>query len=213
MVLDNKKKKSLKNLQKFKSAKFNYAKFVKQYYIEKKEAYISAKVNSLDDIISKYSTAGYEWINPDFAHYIEESAYYIPIEESITIEICGGNFSDEEKELIKRVIKDYFGLKLGDKFLDLDQNKHRSLILLLFGIISLAIFVVLSKFSLIMALTEIILLLFWFFLWEYADLALLERSEIQLQRIEAGQLSTAKITFLDVDNSNINKDIENNERL
>lgn len=204
MVLDNKKKKSLKNLQKFKSAKFNYAKFVKQYYIEKKEAYISAKVNSIDDIISKYSTAGYEWINPDFAHYIEESAYYIPIEESITIEICGGNFNDEEKELIKKVIKDYFGLKLGDKFLDLDQNKHRSLILLLFGILSLGIFVVLSKFSIIMALTEVLLLLFWFFLWEYADLALLERSEIQLQRIEAGQLSTAKITFLD-DNS-VNKD-------
>jgi len=197
MILGNKKKKSIKNLQRFKSAKFNYAKFVKQYYIEKKEAYVSAKVNSIDDIISKYSTKGYEWINPDFAHYIEESAYYIPIEESVTIEICGGSFSDEEKELVKKVIKDYFGLKLGDKFLDLDENKHKSLILLIFGIISLGVFVILSRFSIISALTEIILLLFWFFIWEYADLAWLERSEIQLQRIEAGQLSTAKIVFLD----------------
>lgn len=197
MILDSKKKKSIKNLEKFKSAKFNYAKFVKQYYIEKKEAYISAKVNSIDDIISKYSTKGYEWINPDFAHYIEESAYYIPIEESITIEICGGNFSDEEKELVKRVIKDYFGLKLGDKFLDLDENKHKSFILLAFGIISLGVFAILSKFSIITALNEVILLLFWFFLWEYADLAWLDRSDIQVERIEAGQLSTAKITFLD----------------
>lgn len=197
MILDNKKKKSFKNLKKFKSAKFNYAKFVKQYYIDKKEAYISAKVDSIDDIISKYSTAGYEWINPDFAHYIEESAYYIPIEESITIEICGGNFSDEEKALVKRVIKDYFGLKLGDKLLDLDENRHKSLILLIFGVLSLGIFAILSKFSIISALTEVILLLFWFFLWEYADLGWLERSDIQLQRIEAGQLSTAKITFLD----------------
>lgn len=206
MILDNKKKKSLKNLQKFKSAKFNYAKFVKQYYIDKKEAYISAKVNSLDDIISKYSTKGYEWINPDFAHYIEESAYYIPIEESITIEICGGNFSDEEKELIKKVIKDYFGLKLGDKFLDLDQNKHRSLILLLFGILSLGVFTLFNRVNLISTLSEVILLLFWFFLWEYADLAWIERSEIQLKRIEAGQLSTAKITFLDEDATNVKKE-------
>lgn len=197
MILNNKKKKSIKNLQKFKSAKFNYAKFVKQYYIEKKEAYISAKVNSLDDIISKYSTKGYEWINPDFANYIEESAYYIPIEESVTIEICGGNFSDEEKELVKKVIKDYFGLKLGDKILDLEENRHKSFILLLFGIISLGIFAILSKFSIISALSEIILLLFWFFIWEYGDLAWLERSDIQVERIEAGQLSTAKITFLD----------------
>lgn len=197
MILNNKKKKSIKNLEKFKSAKFNYAKFVKQYYIEKKEAYISAKVSSIEDIISKYSTKGYEWINPDFAHYIEESAYYIPIEESITIEICGGNFSDEEKELVKKVIKDYFGLKLGDKFLDLDENKHKSLLLLLFGIISLGIFAILSKFSIITTLNEVILLLFWFFLWEYADLAWLQRSDIQVGRIEAGQLSTAKIVFLD----------------
>jgi len=202
MILGNKKKKSIKNLQRFKSAKFNYAKFVKQYYIEKKEAYVSAKVNSIDDIISKYSTKGYEWINPDFAHYIEESAYYIPIEESVTIEICGGNFSDEEKELVKRVIKDYFGLKLGDKFLDLDENKHKSLILLIFGIISLGVFAILSRFSIISALTEVILLLFWFFLWEYADLALLERSDLQVERIEAGQLSTAKIVFLDDDEAN-----------
>lgn len=197
MILGNKKKKSIKNLERFKSAKFNYAKFVKQYYIDKKEAYVSANVDSINDIISKYSTKGYEWINPDFAHYIEESTYYIPIEESVTIEICGGNFSDEEKDLIKRVIKDYFGLKLGDKFLDLDENKHKSLILLLFGILSLGIFAILSKFAIISTLSEIILLLFWFFLWEYAELAWLERSEIQLKRIEAGQLSTAKIVFLD----------------
>ena len=137
MLSRTKRKKSIKNLKKFKKAKFNYAKFVKKYYIEKGEAYISAKVNSIDDIISKYSTKDYEWINPEFASYIEESAYYIPLEESITIEICGGNFSEEEKDMIKRVIKDYFGLKLGDKFLDLDINKHKSFILFLFGIINL----------------------------------------------------------------------------
>ena len=192
-----KSKKFIKNLKRFRSAKFNYAKFVKKYYIEKGEAYISAKVNSIDDIISKYSTKDYEWINPEFASYIEESAYYIPLEESITIEICGGNFSEEEKDIIKRVIKDYFGLKLGDKFLDLDINKHKSFILFLFGIISLGVFAILSNFSIITAVNELLLLLFWFFLWEYADLGWLTRGNLRLEQIEAGQLSTAKIVFLD----------------
>lgn len=197
MLSRTKRKKSIKNLKKFKKAKFNYAKFVKKYYIEKGEAYISAKVNSIDDIISKYSTKDYEWINPEFASYIEESAYYIPLEESITIEICGGNFSEEEKDMIKRVIKDYFGLKLGDKFLDLDINKHKSFILFLFGITSLGVFAILSNFSIITAVNELLLLLFWFFLWEYADLGWLTRSNLRLEQIEAGQLSTAKIVFLD----------------
>lgn len=197
MLSRTKRKKSIKNLKKFKKAKFNYAKFVKKYYIEKGEAYISAKVNSIDDIISKYSTKDYEWINPEFASYIEESAYYIPLEESITIEICGGNFSEEEKDMIKRVIKDYFGLKLGDKFLDLDINKHKSFILFLFGIISLGVFAILSNFSIITAVNELLLLLFWFFLWEYADLGWLTRGNLRLEQIEAGQFSTAKIVFLD----------------
>ena len=197
MLSRTKRKKSIKNLKKFKKAKFNYAKFVKKYYIEKGEAYISAKVNSIDDIISKYSTKDYEWINPEFASYIEESAYYIPLEESITIEICGGNFSEEEKDMIKRVIKDYFGLKLGDKFLDLDINKHKSFILFLFGIVSLGVFAILSNFSIITAVNELLLLLFWFFLWEYADLGWLTRGNLRLEQIEAGQLSTAKIVFLD----------------
>ena len=167
MLSRTKRKKSIKNLKKFKKAKFNYAKFVKKYYIEKGEAYISAKVNSIDDIISKYSTKDYEWINPEFASYIEESAYYIPLEESITIEICGGNFSEKEKDMIKRVIKDYFGLKLGDKFLDLDINKHKSFILFLFGIISLGVFAILSNFSIITAVNELFLLLFSFYVQQY----------------------------------------------
>ena len=99
--------------------------------------------------------------------------------------------------MIKRVIKDYFGLKLGDKFLDLDINKHKSFILFLFGITSLGVFAILSNFSIITAVNELLLLLFWFFLWEYADLGWLTRSNLRLEQIEAGQLSTAKIVFLD----------------
>ena len=197
-----KNKKSIKNLKRFKSAKFNYAKFVKDYYIENETAYISAKVNSIDDIISKYSTKDYEWINPEFAHYLEECAYYIPVEESITIEICDGHFTKKEQELIRKVIKDYFGLKLGDKFLDLQLNKHRSMVLLTFGIVSLLLFTILSKLAIITTtLNELMLLLLWYFLWEFADMALINGSELHSQRIEAGQLSTARITFLDTDTS------------
>ena len=205
MFIFRKNKKSIKNLKRFKSAKFNYAKFVKNYYIENGKAYISAKVNSIDDIISKYSTKDYEWINPEFAQYLEECANYIPIEESIIIEICDGNFTKHEHELIRRVIKDYFGLKLGEKFLDLQTNKYHSSVLLVFGILSLVIFAILSKLSIITStINELILILLWFFLWEFADMALINGLELHSQRIEAGQLSTAKITFLD--NANAKKE-------
>jgi len=190
-------KKTKRNLKKFKSAKFNYAKFVKNYYIDKGVAYISAKVNSIDDIISKYSIKNYEWINSDFANYLEESAYYIPMEESITIEICGGNFSEDQKDLITRVIKDYFGLQLGDKIMDLDINKKRSNILLGFSFFGVLLVAMLNRFDIIGTVAELFIFILWFFLWEYGEMAFLDRSELQEQKLEAAQLSTAKIVFLD----------------
>lgn len=190
-------KKTKRNLKKFKSAKFNYAKFVKNYYIDKGAAYISAKVNSIDDIVSKYSIKNYEWINSDFASYLEESAYYIPMEESIVIEICGGNFSEDQKDLITRVIKDYFGLQLGDKIMDLDINRKRSNILLGFSIFGILLVAMLNKFNIIGTVAELFIFILWFFLWEYGEMAFLDRSELQEQKLEAAQLSTAKIVFLD----------------
>lgn len=201
-------KKTKRNLEKFKSAKFNYAKFVKKYYIDKGAAYISAKVNSIDDIISKYSIKDYEWINSDFANYLEESAYYIPMEESVVIEICGGNFSDEQKDLITKVIKDYFGLQLGDKIMDLDINRKRSNILLFFSLFSILLVALLNKFDIIGTVAELFIFILWFFLWEYGEMAFLDRSELHGQKLEAAQLSTAKIVFLDEEDNSETKVLE-----
>lgn len=200
-VVNRRNGRTKKNLKKFRNAEFNYAKFVRKYYMEKGEAYITAKVNSIEDIISNYSIKDYEWINPKFIEYVTECAYYIPIEESIILEITGAKFTDEEKEIIERVIKDYFGLELGDKVLDLEINKRRSRILLGCTVLTLAIFLLLYKYTQESILAEIPAFGFWFFGWEYAEMAWLDRSDIKTQRIEAGQLASLKIQFLEEENN------------
>jgi len=195
--IKRKSKRVKKNLKKFKNAKFDYAKFVKNYYIEKGHAYITAKVNSIDDIVSRYSVKDYEWINRDFAKYIEDCAYYIPIEESIIVEICGCKFNDEQKETIKRVIKDYFGLKLGDAILEIDTNRRKSIILLVMGIISLFAVMIFSRLNIIETVMELILIIFWFFIWEYGDLAIIDKMKLMEAKLDAGQLSNVKIQFLE----------------
>lgn len=184
-----------RNLKKFKSAKFNYARFVKDYYIENGSAYISAKVESIDDIISKYSLEDYEWINKQFANYLENSAYYIPVEESVIIEICGCKFTEQEKEKITRVIKTYFGLKLGDKIIDMDINFHKSNRLLILGFLSLLLVLFISKLTNVEYVLELPLIMLWFFIWEYGDLAWLDRRDIAIEKLEAGQLANAKVVF------------------
>lgn len=194
-MFKRKSSRARRNLKKFRSAKFNYAKFVKHYYIEEKNAYISAKVKSIDDIVSRYSLEDYEWINSEFAEYIENSAYYIPVEESVIIEICGHKFTEKEQETIKRVIKDYFGLKLGDKIIDLDINRNKSNRLLLLGILSVGLVFLASRLTNSEYLLELPLIMMWFFIWEYGDLAWLDRWDLDTERLEAGQLANAKIIF------------------
>lgn len=188
-------KKIKKRLKKFRHAKFDYSKYVKEFYVEKGNAYISCRVNSINDIVSSLSIRDYEWINKDFAEYIEDNAYYIPVEYPIIIEICGHHFDDSEQELITRVIKDYFGLKLGDKIIDLDINAEKSGLLLLFGFISLGLVILLSMLNVISLMMEIGFIALWFFLWEFADLAIIDRYDLLSEKTDAGQLASVKVIF------------------
>lgn len=186
----------LRNLKKYRKTKFNYERFVNEYYVDDDgKAYISTKVSSINDIISVHSITDYEWVNPTFINYVEGMAYYIPVEESIVLEICGHKFTEQEQALIKRVLKQYFGLKLGDAIIDIKNMKRKSTTLLIFGIISILLFMLLNIINVIPTLAEIIAIGLWFFLWEYLDLRFLDGSELFTKKLEAAQLANVKIIF------------------
>ena len=196
LLITKRSEKVKKNLQKYRNTKFNYENFIREYYIDDDgNAYISTKVSSIYDIISKHSIKGYEWVNNEFTDYIENIANYIPVEETIVLEICGHKFTENEQILIKRVLTQYFGLKLGDAIIDININKKRSIVLLIFGIISLLLFMVLNISKVIPTISELILLALWFFLWEYLDVRLLQRSELAVKKLDAAQLANVKIIF------------------
>ena len=67
-----KTKKVLNNIKKFNKKKFNYNKYVKEFYVEKGIAHVYANVTSYDDIISRYSVKNYEVLNDDFINYLEQ---------------------------------------------------------------------------------------------------------------------------------------------
>ena len=81
--MNKKRKAAIKNILKFNKTKFNYNKFVRDFYLEKNTAYVSVNIDNYNDVISKYSISNYEWLNPEFADYVEETAYYIPFAEFV----------------------------------------------------------------------------------------------------------------------------------
>jgi hypothetical protein len=186
-----------KNIQMFRKKEFNLNNFINDYYMDQNSACMTVKVNDYSDIVSKYSVDNYEWINKEFADHLELMAYYIPVEEPIVIEITGKKFTDEQKRIIEKVIKTYFGLKLGDTMLLLNANRNKYTILLIFGVLSFVMFYLLFMANIIGTILEIGSLVFWFIMWSFADLAFLQRNNLKIDKLEAGQLSSAKVTFID----------------
>lgn len=195
MKRKNELKRKMKIIDKFSKAKFNYNKFVKEYYLDNENnAYINIYVNDYYEIISHFSIDKYEWLDQEFADYIIQNAYYIPIEHNIILEICGKKFKDDEKKIIEETIKKFFGVRLADKEQDLKRSHVKSKALLIGGLFSLLFFLIMANiFSSIYL--EPLLVIVWFFLWEYFDVSILERKQIKIEKLDAAQLNNMKVIF------------------
>ena len=173
---------------------FNYNKFVRDYYLENNMAYISIRVNNYYDIINKYSIDNYEWLNGHFAQYIEESAYYIPAEYNITLDI-NGKFTEEEKEKIVKTIRTYYGIKVSDADNNLKENKRNNIILLVTSVLFMFIFLILTLYINNFRFLEPISIILWFVIWEYLNNSFIKKRKLKVERSEIAQISNMDIKF------------------
>lgn len=188
-------KKSKKIIQKFKNKKFNYKEYIKDFYIESGVAHVYANVTDYYDIISKYSIKNHETLNKEFAEYLEEVTYYIPIDYPVELEIMGASFTEEEKQKIEETIKEHFGLKLSDAEMELRENRRSSLSLLLVGVIMLFVLYILYETSITAVLLEAYLVVLWFFIWSYYEFEFVDRPKLKMKKLDIGQIASVKITF------------------
>lgn len=203
----HRRKKEQQTINKFKRKRFSYNKFVKDFYVENNNAYISVNVKGLYDIISKFSINGYGWLDDDLAYFIETNAYYIPVQYNIILEICGHKFNNQEQEIITKTVKDYFGLKLGDKELDLKSNFKKSMILLLSSLAALCTLLILDNY-IKDTLLEPAIIVFWVFMWDFIEVFFFDRSELKTKKLWAAQLASLKVIF----NEEGNYEITNTEK-
>ena len=195
MLFHRRSKRLRKSLSSFKRKKVDVGRYVSDYYLENGLAYISCNVRGVEDIINRYSVKDYEWLNPEFAAFVEENANYIPVEHPIVLEICGVAFTDREKEVVTETIRDHYALRLGDRQLQLEANRNKAVNLLLLSVLISAIVTLAGHFSLISTVRETILILFWLAVWSFFETILFERRELRLEKTYAAQLACVKIVF------------------
>lgn len=182
---------------------FNYYKVLDDYYLEDGIGYIPVKVNSIDDIISRYSIKNSEILNYEFMRYIDINANFIPWGYPLTLEIHGPKFSDKEKRLISKALRNHYSLLLVNKKEELKDLRIRGLHLIITGVASFIIYLILMYFNVNYAPLELMAFLFWLALWEGFDAEILSTSDIKDEIKDLEYLSNMNIIYEDEESDDI----------
>ena len=183
-----------KNIKKFLNKKSLLEHRLDKDVMEDGIAYIPCKVDSMEDIISKYSIKGCESLNPEFTDYIEGFIECIPAKYPIVLEIYGPKFTDEEKETIVEMIAADGDYELGRT---IRENRHHRLVFLEMVIGTVASGIILALIG--KYLDDIPMEFFYVIFWLFADALVryifIERGDYRNMRIGAGRIASVKVAF------------------
>ncbi len=164
--------------------------------LENDIAYIPCKVESIDDIISKFSVRGCESLDSEFMGYIIDFMEFIPPDYPVVLEIYGPAFSPGEKKIISDTIKSDMAYLLGRTEAIL-LEKRRRLWGIIGGTIISAVLLTLMKRIIDDVPLEFFYVLFWLFADALVRYLFMEKLDFKDERIRAGRMASVQVEFVE----------------
>ena len=186
-------------------------------YICGNVAVIAYQVFNISDIIDPHSVPGHEILTQGFVNFLETNTEYIVSDYPIILEICGKEFSDEEKSLITRVIKENCDLLLG-KFHHVKNDMIGYMIFS--GICAVISYLIYFIFNVLAAkgepggftaMADCLNIFFWVFAWEIVATAIFKTKEYRDEKKKAAQMASMNIRFYDTFDESTYSDHEQKE--
>lgn len=190
-------------LKRYQKEKFENYKLVNELSINNNEAYINAKIDSIGDVISHFSIKKYEILTNDFASFLIEKASYISLEYPLVLQIVSGSFSSEDKVTLRDIVKKHFSLASINKETELKAVKRKSYFFLSAGIILFFLSILFNYITFSSSLHDILVCLFSFSIWQYAELTLFEQDTLKEEILKYKHLSNIRIVFYEENNKDI----------
>ncbi len=188
--------------RKYNNAAFDKEKYIKEFILSKDGyAVVNIRLDSIDSAFSAFSVKGSEVLEQSLADYIDKEIYNIPLENPIVLNFEVPCAESCQKEKLKQVISNHYGLMLEDKNQDLMINLMTIFGLLFVGVLLLAFSYLLSSNNIGQLFTDIINIAGTFSLWEMVDLYLLDRNQKRIDKLNAAQTYAAEIAFSNCDNA------------
>lgn len=177
-----------------KNSDFQYIK--EKYLSEKKDkAVIKVLVDKKNDFYNKFDPRKFS-IDSNIVDYITNEAYNIPFRYKIIIEFCSEQLSEEEKNKIKKMIKDYYAMQIYNEDYIIRTNIIKSLFFILFGVL-MVVYSFLGKNIFGNVYQEVVCVIGWVLLWEGIDILALFNSSERIERKNFKQLYYSEIIFSD----------------
>ena len=159
-------------------------------------AYLSCKVEGLDDILSKFSIKGIESLNGEFKDELLNFADCIPQEYPLVLEIHGPKFSEEEKEMIREAVVSDADYLLGKT--ETENRHHRKVFWwMVVGTVGSGILLGVIKQFVDEIPLEFFYVLFWLFADALVRYLFIEHGDYKSDKIRAGRIASMKVEFVE----------------
>ena len=166
-------------------------------YIDEKLNYI-VNVNVDDGVsfLSNYSDSKNVVINEELAGYLKNATDAIPVKKRVHLRFRYKKADDENKNNFSKAIKNYYANQLVEVKRLIKKNIGTMFLTLLFAIIFLTLWVVVTHFNLPAVVCMVVQIIAWAFVGQAVQLLFVRHSALMHARNKILQIIDAKITFV-----------------
>lgn len=151
---------------------------------------IEIKIDSREQIFSAYSYSG-DKLNSEFCGFVYEKAKRAPLNEDLSVKIYTHQQLDADE--VAKTLKSHYSNEYREARQDMHRVTNISLIMTLFGVLTLAVLLLLNHFWDNFYVSTIVEIAAWVFVWEAVDYFYLQRPQIKAKLLLIQRIYLAKI--------------------
>lgn len=165
------------------------AEILKNGVDENSDGIIEIKISSREQIFSSYSYSG-DKLNAEFSDFVYGKAKRAPINEELSLKI----YTDQsiKADEVEKTVKSHYSNEYRETLQDLKRVTTISLIMTLFGVLTLTVLVLLNYFWNNFYVSTIVEIAAWVFVWEAVDYFFLQRPQIKAKLLLIQRIYLAK---------------------
>lgn len=194
-------KKRIASVYKNRSDAYSNSSFVKDRLQSDGTVKIDVELPTDFPLFDPLAPTKYGIVNPEIFRYVDDQVYFVPAEYDITVNFVGREFSPQEQKQIDKAVHDHYNLQVYDKLDDIKRNRRLGIFLLIFGVLALALYFVLTFRSDNPITLELISIVGTFSVWEAVDCWLIQGFERRQELNNALQTAQIKVTFGEAENN------------